>query len=263
MPTATINNIRLHYTDDGIEHASPVIFIHGFPFNHTMWDQQIQLLSGTHRIVSYDIRGHGNSGPGSGPVLIDFLVDDLFALMDHLGISSASIVGLSMGGYIALRGIEREPERFLSLVLCNTKSGADTNEAKIKRADAIRTIQSDGVDTFAENFLKSVFAPDSFDKHPDAVRKIRDSIKNTSPDTICDTLVALAARTDTTHVLEKIGIPTLILVGEKDQLTPPSAAQEMAQLIPESQIHILKDAAHMSNLENAEDFNLHLGKFFE
>lgn len=263
MPTAMMNNFQMYYTDDGIEHASPVIFIHGFPFNHTMWEQQVQLLAGTHRVISYDIRGHGNSEPGDGPVLIDFLVDDLFALMDHLGISSASIVGLSMGGYIALRGIEREPDRFLSLVLCDTKSGADTNEAKIKRADAIRSIQSEGVDTFAKNFLKSVFSPGSFDKHPNAVRKIRNIIKNTSPDTICKTLTALAARTDTTHVLEKIGVPTLILVGEKDQLTPPSAAQEMAQLIPESQIHILKDAAHMSNLENPEEFNVHLSQFFE
>jgi 3-oxoadipate enol-lactonase len=263
MPTAKINNFQMYYTDDGIEHSSPVIFIHGFPFNHTMWEQQVKLLAGTHRVISYDIRGHGNSGPGIGPIMIDFLVDDLFALMDHLGFTSASIVGLSMGGYIALRGIEREPDRFISLVLSNTKSGADTNEAKIKRADTIRTVLSDGVDAFAENFLKSVFAPGSFDKHPNAVRKIRNIIENTAPDTVCNTLTALAARTDTTHVLEKIRVPTLILVGEKDQLTPPSAAQEMAQLIPDSQIFILRDAAHMSNLENAEEFNTHISKFFE
>ncbi len=263
MPTTTINNLECHYTDSGIEHASPVLFIHGFPFNQEMWKEQIELLAETHRVITYDVRGHGKSQLGDGHVLIDFLVDDLFALMDHLGIHSANVAGLSMGGYVALRGIEREPNRFLSLVLCNTKSEADTNEAKTKRADAIRAIQNNGVETFADNFLKSVFAPTSFDKRPEAVRKIRTMIKSTSPDTLCSTLIALAARTDTTETLTKIDIPVLILVGEHDQLTPPSAAQNMANNLRDAQIHILPDAAHLSNLENPEEFNTHLRNFFE
>lgn len=263
MPVSTINGLKLHYTDTGVEHASPVIFIHGFPFSSEMWEEQIGFLSDTHRVITYDVRGHGKSQLGNGHLLIDFLVDDLFALMDHLGIQSANVVGLSMGGYIALRGVEREPERFLSLVLSNTKSEADTNEAKIKRADAVRTIRNDGVTVFADNFLKSVFAPDSFDKRPEAVRKIRTIIEKTSPDTLCSTLIALAARTDTTENLSKITIPTLILVGENDQLTPPAAAQGMANRIRGARIHILPDAAHMSNLENPEEFNSYLRDFFE
>ncbi len=263
MPTATVNNLELHYTDSGIEHASPVVFIHGFPFSHEMWEEQIKLLADTHRVIAYDVRGHGKSQLGDGHLLIDFLVDDLFALMDHLGIQSANIVCLSMGGYIALRGVEREPERFLSLVLSNTKSESDTNEAKTKRAGAIRTIRNDGVKAFADNFLKSIFAQDSFDKRPEAVRKIRTTIENTSPDTLCSTLIALAARTDTTETLTKINVPTLILVGKNDQLTPPAAAQGMANRIRDAQIHILPDAAHMSNLENPEEFNSYLRNFFE
>jgi 3-oxoadipate enol-lactonase len=263
MPKATINNIELHYTDSGLEHASPVIYIHGFPFSHEMWSEQIQLLADTHRVIAYDVRGHGKSELGDSHVLIDFLVDDLFALMDHIGVSSANIVGLSMGGYIALRGIEREPERFLSLILADTKSDTDPNEAKIKRADAIRTIKNEGIKTFADNFLKSVFAQDSFVKRPDAVRKIRTIIEQTSPDTLCSTLIALAARTDTTESLSKISVPVLILVGSEDKLTPPAAAQAMANRIRDAQIHILPDAAHMSNLENSELFNMHLRNFFE
>jgi len=263
MPSANINNLEINYTDSGFEHASPVIFIHGFPFNHEMWKDQIEILADTHRVITYDVRGHGKSELGDGHVLIDFLVDDLFALMDHLGIQSANVVGLSMGGYVALRGVEREPERFLSLVLSNTKSEADTNEAKAKRADAIRTIQKDGVKAFSENFLKSVFASESFDKHPQEIRKVRTMIEKTSPDTLCRTLIALAARTDTTDALGKLNIPVLIIVGEHDQLTPPSAAQSMANRIPDAQIHILPDAAHMSNLESPEEFNTHLRNFFE
>ncbi len=263
MPTVSINNSELYYTDSGVEHASPVIFIHGFPFNHSTWDEQIKLLADTHRVIAYDVRGHGNSPLGNGNILIDFLVDDLFSLMDYLGIHSANIVGLSMGGYIALRGIEREPDRFLSLALCNTKSEADTNEAKIKRADSIRTIINDGVKTFADNFLKTVFAPASVDKNPQAVRKIQSMIESTSPDTLCSTLIALAARTDTTETLSKIQVPTLILVGEYDRLTPPSAAKTMANNIRDAKIHIISEAAHLSNLENPEEFNTHLRNFFE
>ncbi len=263
MPTATINNLKIQYTDTGIEHASPVIFIHGFPFNHEMWKEQTQLLADTHRVITYDVRGHGKSELGDGHVLIDFLVDDLFALMDHLGIQAANVAGLSMGGYIALRGIEREPERFLSLVLANTKSEADPNEAKAKRADAIRTILNDGVEAFAENFLKSIFAPDSFDKHPQEIRKVRKMIEQTSPDTLCSILIALAARTDTTESLEKINVPALILVGDHDQLTPPAAAQGMATRIRDAHIHIIPEAAHMSNLENPDEFNTQLRDFFE
>lgn len=263
MPKATINNLEIHYNDSGIEHASPVIFIHGFPFSSEMWTEQMELLSDTHRVISYDVRGHGKSELGDGHVLIDFLVDDLFGLMDHLGVQSANIIGLSMGGYIALRGVEREPERFLSLVLCNTKSEADPNEAKAKRADAIRTIKTDGVQVFADNFLKSVFAQQSFDQHPDAIRKIRAMIEKTSPDTLCSTLIALAARTDTTGALKNINMPALILVGEDDQLTPPAAAQAMANRIQGAQIYILPNAAHMSNLENPEEFNAYLRSFFE
>lgn len=263
MPTATINNAVIYYTDGGVEHASPIIFIHGFPFSHEMWNEQVKLLAETHRVIAYDVRGHGRSELGDGHILIDFLVDDLFALMDHLSIESANVVGLSMGGYITLRAVEREPSRFLSLVLCNTKSEGDTNEAKIKRADAIRTIRADGVKVFAENFIQSVFAKESFDKRPEAIRKIRTIIENTSPETLCRTLIALAARTDTTESLNKITVPTLILVGKEDQLTPPAAAQSMANRIRDAQIHIIPHAAHMSNLENPEEFNTQLRNFFE
>jgi 3-oxoadipate enol-lactonase len=263
MPEVTINNCKIHYTENGIEHGSPVIFIHGFPFSGEMWEEQVQLLADTHRIITYDIRGHGKSSSGDGDFLIDFFVDDLFGLMDQLEIRAANIIGLSMGGYIALRGIEREPDRYLSLVLCDTKSEADPNEGKLKRADAVRTIRSKGVEAFCETFLKAIFAEESFVRRPEAVRKIEKTILSTPADTLCRTQIALAARTDTTEILHTISIPTLILVGSQDQLTPPAAAQAMANRIRDSRIKILEGAAHMSNLESPEEFNAQLREFFE
>jgi 3-oxoadipate enol-lactonase len=261
MPTVTINSTTLYYTDSGPRDAEPLIFIHGFPFNHEMWDEQAALFESTFRVITYDIRGHGKSESDNTHFLIDFFVDDLFALMDHLKIKSAHVAGLSMGGYIALRGIERSPERFRSLILSNTKSEADSDEAKLKRADSIRTILNDGVQKFAEGFLKAVFASASFDKHPAAVEKIRKIILSTPPSTLCSTLIALAARTDTSASLPTVKIPVLILVGKHDTLTPPAAAQSMANKIPGARMHIFEQAAHMSNLEAAEEFNKYLLDF--
>jgi 3-oxoadipate enol-lactonase len=261
MPTVTINSAALYYTDSGPRDAEPLIFIHGFPFNHEMWDEQAALFESTFRVITYDVRGHGKSEAGNGHFLIDFFVDDLFSLMDHLKIKSAHIIGLSMGGYIALRGIERSPERFRSLVLSNTKSEADTDEGKLKRADSIRTILKEGASKFAEGFLKAIFATASFEKHAAAVEKIRKIIVSTPVPTLCDTLIALAARTDTGASLGNIKIPVLILVGKHDPITPPAAAQSLADKINGSQLHILDHAAHMSNLEAADEFNKYLLDF--
>lgn len=261
---AIINNILHRYIDIGIPTATPVIFIHGFPFSHKMWtftNSQTELLAGTHRVIAYDVRGHGESEVGTGHYSIEFFVDDLIGLMDHLAIHKAIICGLSMGGYIALRAIERHPERILGLVLCDTKSEADSNETKIKRAAAIKNIQINGIKAYAADYVKNVFAPESLEKKQDAVKLIQSIIERTAPISIFGTLLALAARTDTTASLTSIQCPTLILVGEKDTLIPPSAAQAMKDKIPNSEMFVIPDAAHMSNLENPEVFNKYLLEF--
>jgi 3-oxoadipate enol-lactonase len=261
---ANINNTLHRYIDIGIPQATPIIFIHGFPFSHKMWtftDSQTELLANTNRVIAYDIRGHGESEVGTGHYTIEFFVDDLIGLMDHLAIHKAILCGLSMGGYIALRAFERHTDRILGLVLCDTKSEPDTNEAKIKRSAAIKNIQINGIKAFAADYVKNVFTPESLDRRQDAVKMIQSIIERTSPISIFGSLLALASRTDTTSSLATIQCPTLILVGEKDLLTPPSAAQIMKSKIPNSELQVIPNAAHMSNLENPEIFNKHLLEF--
>src|ERR1041385_1473418 len=161
---AMINGLRLHYVDTGKSPGIAVLFIHGFPFNHTMWQAQIELLKPHFRVIAYDGRGHGQSEIGDGQYMLEFLVDDLVGLLDHLKLDQAVLCGLSMGGYIALRAIERHPERVRALILCDTRSEADSNEAKLKRSAGIRTVKKEGVPAFAENFLKALFAPESFER---------------------------------------------------------------------------------------------------
>lgn len=256
-----INNIQMNYAERGLPQGLPVVFIHGFPFNHSMWEPQMKALPNHIRAITYDVRGHGESDVADGQYTLEFFVDDLIGLLDHLVIPQAVLCGLSMGGYIALRAVERRPDRIKGLVLCDTRSETDPNEGKIKRSATIKAIKYDGVAPFAENFVKAVFAEKTFQANPAAVEMIKSSIMSNSPIGICGTALALACRTDTTNSLAQINVPTLIMVGELDKLTPLEAAHSLHEKIPHSQLRIIPQAAHMSNLENPAEFNKHLIEF--
>jgi 3-oxoadipate enol-lactonase len=257
----TINGTSLHVVESGDPSGIPVIFIHGFPFSHTMWRPQLQSLPPKVRAIAYDVRGHGMSDVGDGQYSIELFVDDLMGLMDGLSIPRAALCGLSMGGYIALRAVERHADRITGLVLADTRSDADGNEAKVKRTASLKSVKADGSAAFGRNFVKAVFWEGSFSRTPDAVEMIRTVIAGNSPLGIGGTLLALAARTDTTESLNAIRVPTVILVGEHDVVTPPAAARAMHERIIGSQMFSIPDAAHMSNLENPAAFNRHLHEF--
>jgi len=253
------NGVSLAYEDRGPRGGKPIVFVHGFPFSRKMWTAQAELLEKDFRVVLYDVRGHGESEAGDGPFFLEHLVDDLVGLLDHLKIEKAVLCGLSMGGYIALRAVERNPERVAALVLADTKSEADGNEAKVKRAQGLAALQKNGPAAYAENFVKNVFAKANVASP--AAAAIKSVIAANPPAGIGGTLLALAARTDTTASLAKIAVPTLVLVGEEDAVTPPAAAEALARGIPGAKLHKIPGAAHMSNLENSAAFNQHLLAF--
>ncbi|MBI4350342.1 MAG: alpha/beta fold hydrolase [Elusimicrobia bacterium] len=241
--------------------GAPVVFIHGFPFDRTMWEPQLREVSKDRRVIAYDVRGHGRSQAGDGQYSIELFVDDLVMLLDHSKVERAVLCGLSMGGYIALRAAERQPERLSGLVLCDTKSGPDTDEARIKRAATIAAVKKYGVPKFANEFIKAVLTEETLRTKPAITGALLNSILANSPLGISGTLLALAARTDTTAALAKISVPTLILVGEQDKITPPAASEAMLKALPEAALHVIPDAAHMSNLENPAVFNERLLAF--
>jgi 3-oxoadipate enol-lactonase len=257
----SLNDFSINYTEYGSPDGQAIVFIHGFPFSCRMWDPQIAVLPKNFRAITYDVRGHGLSDIGDGQYTIEIDVDDLIMLLDQLKIKEAVICGLSMGGYIALRAIERNPERICGLILCDTKSEPDTNEAKIKRTGTIKNIKANGVGLFAEDFVRTIFSEEAVKNKEEAVSFIKKIILSNLPLGICGTLLALASRTDTTDTLPKIKVPTCIIVGEHDKLTPPSVAKTMAEIISDSELHIIPKSAHMSNLENSKEFNDKLNSF--
>ncbi len=258
-----VNGNEAYWVDEGESDAQPIVLIHGFPFSHEMWNPQIEVFAKQFRVIAYDLRGHGKSGVGDGQYVLEFFVDDLIGLLDRLKIGKAVLCGLSMGGYIALRAVERNPERVSGLILADTQAKADSNEAKLKRAAAVRSVKANGVNAYADSFVKSVFTPQSLGSKSEAVENIRRIIQSNSSLGICGALLALVSRTDTTETLAEINIPTLILVGEHDTLTPPTASQEMHNRIPSSEIHLIPGAAHLSNLENTYEFNKQVLSFLD
>jgi pimeloyl-ACP methyl ester carboxylesterase len=258
-----LNHIAINYNERGMPQGLPVVFIHGFPFSNEMWNPQINILPNNIYGITYDIRGHGQSDVGDGLFTIELFVDDLISLLDLLFIKKAVLCGLSMGGYIALRAFERHPDRVCGLILCDTKSEPDTDTVKIKRAVTIHEVKTAGVRAFAEDFVRAIFWEKTFERNPSAISFIKKIICENTTRGICGTLLALAARTDTTTALSSINIPTCIIVGENDKVTPPSNALSMHALISGSEMHILPHAAHMSNLENTQEFNEQLITFLK
>lgn len=251
----------LFCVESGRPEAPPLLFLHAFPFSHEMWTSQMEAVSGLCRALAYDIRGHGRSVVGDGQYTIEGHVDDLIAVLDHLKIEKTAVAGLSMGGYIALRALERNPDRFSAAILCDTRSEADTDEGKIKRAAAVRDVKSRGSLVFGEGLLKTLLATETYRQQPQTVEFCRRVIAENSPLAIAGTLLALASRTDTSSSLERLALPTLILVGECDVVTPLSSSQAMHRRIPGSELQIVPAAGHLSNLENPDAFNQFLLDF--
>jgi 3-oxoadipate enol-lactonase len=258
-----LNNSSINYLDHNPSHALPIILIHGFPFSLEMWEPQVTPISKISRLITYDIRGHGASSPGDGQYTIELFVDDLIALMTHLSLRKAILCGLSMGGYIALRAYERHPDKISGLILCDTKSEPDTNEARIKRASSIKAIKDFGIAEFADEFIKTIFWEKTFENKPELVRMVKQIICKNTPLGICGALLALASRTDTTQSMGFINVPTCIIVGEYDRLISLSNAQAMHKSIIGSELHVIPESGHLSNLENDEEFNKRLIDFIK
>jgi 3-oxoadipate enol-lactonase len=246
---------NLHVVDDGQESLLPVVFLHAFPLHSGMWAAQREALRGKARFVTFDVRGLGKSAPGRGASMLEHVVDDLLLVLDDLRIESALLCGLSMGGYVALRAVERAPTRVRGLLLCDTQSAADTDEAKLRRADGVRKVLNEGAAAYAETFMRGALSPRTLESRPDVVNTVRKLVLESTPEGIAHALGILATRTDTTKSLAHIRVPTRVLVGDADAITPPKVAHDMASAITGANVHEIHGAGHLSSLEAPDAFN--------
>jgi 3-oxoadipate enol-lactonase len=255
-----VNNFTVSYYDVG-EGNIPILLLHGYPFDKSMWTGQLDVLKSSNRLIAIDIRGFGKSTDEKSILSMDLFGQDLIALMDKLKIEKAIICGLSMGGFIALNAMGKFPNRFEGLILCDTQCVADTNEGREKRYATIEQVKTDGINEFAEGFIKNVFHPESLLNKTEIVESLSSVVYANSKEVINAGLSALATRSETCTNLSSISIPTLIICGREDKVTPLSQSEMMHKQIKNSTLKVIDHAGHVSNLEQPEEFNRHLSEF--
>lgn len=256
-----INNLSVF--TEGSKENKAIIFVHGFPFDNRMWDAQVEYFCSNYFCVRYDIRGLGKSTAGTGQFTMEMFVDDLEQIVDELKLDKPVLCGLSMGGYISLRAMERMQNKFSKLILCDTKSVADDNETKLKRADAVKKINEGGIDLFIEEFIRNCFGDKFVESHPDEYIAVVNRSKLNNPVGVKGCLLAMAGRTDTTETLKDFKIPTLIICGSEDKLSPPDLMKSMADEIPDSEFVLIEGAGHMTPIENPALVNDKMNEFLK
>ena len=261
LVNAHINGINLSYTDQG--EGAPLIFVHAFPLSSAMWDMQVQEFSNNYRIIAVDLRGHGKSDAPLWNFTLDNYAEDIHELLKHLGIKQATFIGLSMGGYTLFALYRKYPELVRALVLADTRAQADNVEAKAGRFAMAQTAYKDGPKAIAEMMIPKLLAPSTRENRDDIVDQVQTIILNNQSSGIIVDLIAMAERPNSTSLLSQITCPTLVIVGEDDVATPPSEAQYMVDRIPNAHLVKIRNAGHLSNIEQPITFNQALADFLE
>lgn len=261
MNTIKKNNLVVYQENE--ESSEAIIFVHGFPFDHKMWQRQMEYFRKSYHCVAYDIRGLGGSPAGDGQFTMEGFVDDLFEIMEKLRLDKPVICGLSMGGYIVLRAAEREEKKFAALILCDTKSEEDSNAAKLNRAAGIKQINEEGVQKFVDSFVPKCFNEKFINSNRQEYEEVLNRALMSDPAGVKGSLLAMAGRTDTTDYLSKIKIPVLVICGAEDKITPPDIMRSMSDKINGSEFLLVPGAAHLPPVENSKFVNSSIEKFIK
>ena len=252
------DGLQIGYDDVGA--GVPIVFLHGFPHDRRLWIPQLGPMVDRCRCIAPDLRGFGETR-GIGPTSIDSYADDVVALLDGLEIQRAVICGLSMGGYVAFAIWRRHAARVRALVLADTKAAADTEEAREKRRQMIHLARDRGSAAIADAQLSGMVGKTTREKQPGVVEAVREMMVAAPVDGIIGALQAMMNRPDSTPTLATIDVPTLVIVGDEDALTPPKEARALQESIRGSQLEVLEQAGHVSNLERPAAFNHVLSEF--
>jgi 3-oxoadipate enol-lactonase len=238
-----------------------VLLVHAFPLHAGMWEPQIQSL-GRFRVIAPDLKGFGGSGAPEDPAdySMDGYADDLKALLEELGLQHAVVVGLSMGGYIALAFVRRYPESVAALVLADSRAEADAGESKDKRTAQQRQVRDTGTGGLIDTLAGALLSPDTMEKKPEIVQHTKRLMDNPAQGFI-GALEAMKNRPDSTDSLVRIDVPTLVIVGENDTVTPPEASRKIHEHVRGSRLVVIPHAGHLSNLEAPKEFNQALEDF--
>jgi 3-oxoadipate enol-lactonase len=256
---AKINGINIDYRDTGS--GVPVVFIHAFPLNQTMWDDQAAELSRRFRVITLDLRGFGQSDVPEGPYWMAQMASDVRSLMAALQFDRPVLVGLSMGGYIALSFYRNFPDAARALVLSDTRAASDNDEARQRRLSMAERAESGELVQIAEEMTRVLLGPTTLSSKPGVVDRVRELVLSNNSKGIAAAQRGMAARPDSMAMLADIKRPVLVIGGKEDSLSPPAVAEAMQARITQARLRIIDDAGHLPNIEQPEAFNAALEQF--
>jgi pimeloyl-ACP methyl ester carboxylesterase len=220
-----------------------------------MWAKQEEGLSSQFRVITIDLRGHGESDAPLRHYSLDQAADDVHGLLDYLSIRQAVFVGLSMGGYILFAFYRKYAQCVKGLVLADTRAQADTDEGKLARFEMAQIAHKQGPRAIADIMIPKLLSPVTIQTRPKLVQCVRTMIEGNQVSGITGDLMAMAERPDSIPLLKQVTCPAQIIVGELDIPTPPSDAKLMVDWMPNARLTIIPGAAHLSNLERPDPFN--------
>ena len=255
---AVVDSLEIGYDDVGA--GMPVLFAHAFPLNRTMWAPNVSALVDRCRCVAADHRGFGESSVAP-PFSMDQYADDLARLLDVLRLDRVVFAGCSMGGYVAFAFLRRHRARVRALVLADTRSGADSPEGIEKRRKLIDAARQGGSTAVANAQIAGLVGASTREKHPDTYDAVHRMIAQAPVGGIIGALEAMMGRPDSTPMLSSIDVPTLIVVGSEDTLTPEAESRAMHERIPGSRLAVVAGAGHLASLERPAAFNHLLTEF--
>lgn len=232
-----------------------LLLIHGFPLDHTLWQPNMEALEHVAQVMAPDLLAFESAEAVPEVLTMEHLADQLKAQLDANGIQRTVLCGLSMGGYVALAFLERWPERVSGIILCNTRSIVDTEEAKEGREATALDVLAKGSEVIARAMVPKLLSEKTRSTVPELAKTVEAMIARQRPEAIAAASRGMALRPDRTHVLRESDTPTLIITGENDALMPLATSEAMATAAPRSTLVVLPEAGHLSNMEAPDGFN--------
>lgn len=264
MPSINIDSLTIHYEDRGQRtgESAPLVLLHSFPHDRRIWQRQLEALSADRRVIIPDLPGFGLSKTGR-----------LFSIADHaelvhemltkLSAAPCVLGGISMGGYIALALSKSCPTDLAGLILVDTRAEADTPEGRANRDKVIETVRARGAKPVVETMVEKQVSPTTLKQKPEVVEHLRSMMEACPAETIVNASIAMRDREDYGEHLPSIAVPTLILVGEDDALTPPAMAETLHRSIPRSKLVTIAAAGHLPPLEQPDEVTRHIQQFID
>jgi pimeloyl-ACP methyl ester carboxylesterase len=243
----TSQDAEIHYETLG--EGPDLVLLHPFPANHRFWMGVADMLASRYRLIAYDLRGHGDSTPGSGPATMEKHAEDLARLCDVSKVGKAIFAGVSIGGYVLFEFWRRHHERMAALILSDTRATPDTEEGRAARLKSAEDVRQNGPATFLESMLPKLLGQHTRDNRPDVVEGARKMMARMTAPGIAAIQQGMAARPDSVPTLATINVPTLVLVGAEDTLTPLADAELMHQGIVGSRLEVIPLAGHFAIYE--------------